>query len=408
MKLRRLLAQLTTRSKEMDKRYRGKVGVSENKGRLRITIPKSVSGKAGTYLNLGLSADKAENWKVARAKAGQLESDILYEKVDKTYDRYRVLKKVVAVEKKITFLELFEEYVADRRDIVRPASFRSKQLMALSFLRQHSVIKNIEIDVEEFEIDEIVQSLKDWPSEETALVIFYQFQAFIGWAIKLKKIKNLRVNPFGGLKSEIKSDKRKRTDDYKTLALSAYERDKILNAIAISEEPFVHHYYNYYAFLFYTGCRPSEAVALIWDDIVNDYEYIKFSRAVTDSEDGLCELKGLKTQESRLFPINNQVKNILINQRKYQSNNPENRIFASQRGKFVNIGTLRKRVWKPILSSLGIDYKKPYAARHTFITLSLESGMDVKDIAKLVGNTPATIYKHYASTDIRQIQVPDL
>ncbi len=73
----------------MEKKYRGKVGVSENKGRLRITIPKSVSGKAGTYLNLGLSADKAENWKVAQAKASLLESDILYEKVDKTYDRYQ-------------------------------------------------------------------------------------------------------------------------------------------------------------------------------------------------------------------------------------------------------------------------------------------------------------------------------
>ncbi|MDJ0515398.1 MAG: site-specific integrase [Trichodesmium sp. MO_231.B1] len=392
----------------MEKKYRGKVGVSENKGRLRITVPKSVSGKAGTYINLGLSADKAENWKVARAKAGQLESDILYEKVDKTYDRYRVLKKVVAVEKKSTFLELFQEYVADRRKIVRPASFKSKQLMALSFLRQHPVIRDIEIDVEEFEIDEIIQSLKNWPSEETALVVFNQFQAFIKWAIKLKKVKKLRVNPLIGLRSEIKSDKRKRTDDYKTLALSAYERDKILNAIASSEKPFIQHYYNYYAFLFYTGCRPSESIALTWEDIVDDYEFIKFSRAVTDSENGLCELKGLKTQDSRLFPINNQVKNILINQNKYQPDNLENRIFASQRGKFVNTGALRKMVWKAILSRLGIDYKKPYTTRHTFITLSLEAGMDVKDVTKLVGNSPVTTYNHYASTDIRHIQVPDL
>ncbi len=192
--------------------------------------------------------------------------------------------------------------------------------------------------------------------------------------------------------------------------MTAYERDEILNAIAISEKPFVRHYYNYYAFLFYTGCRPSEAIALTWDDddIVNDYEYIKFSRAVTDSEDGLCELKGLKTQDSRLFPINSQVKNILINQKKYQPDNPKNRIFASQRGRFVNTGALRKRVWKPILLRLGIDYKKPYATRHTFITLSLEAGVGVKDVTKLVGNSPVTTYNHYASTDIRQIQVPDL
>ncbi|MEM1170621.1 MAG: site-specific integrase [Cyanobacteria bacterium P01_H01_bin.35] len=394
----------------MEKKYRGKVGVSENKGRLRITIPKSVSGKAGDYLYLGLSADKDKNWKIAQAKASLLESDILYERVDKTYDRYRVLKEVVAAKKKVTFLELFQEYAADRKKTVRPSSFKSKQSVALSFLRQHPAVGAIEIDVdvEEFETDKIIQSLKDWSSENTALAIFYQFHSCIEWAIKLKKIKNLRINPLGGLKSEIKLDKRKRSNDCKTLALKASERDKILNAIAISEEPFVQHYFNYYAFLFYTGCRPSEAIALIWDDIVDDYQFINFSRAVTDSNDGLRELKGLKTQDSRLFPINNQVKNILANQKICQPDNPGNRIFASQRGKFIDTKALRMRVWKPILSSLSIDYKRPYTTRHTFITLSLESGMAVKDIAKLVGNTAPIIYKHYASTDIRQIQVPDL
>lgn len=397
-----------TTSREMEKKYRGKVGVSENKSRLRITIPKSVSGKAGTYLNLGLRADKPDNWKLARAKASLLESDILYEKVDKTYDRYRVLKKVAAVQKSITFLELFEEYVVDRKQAVRPSSYKNKQLVALRFIKRHPAIGNIEVDVAEFEVDEIIQSLRSWPSIETALVIFNQFQAFVKWAIKLKKVKNLKVNPFTGLKSEIKSDKRNRNNDYKTRSFSAYERDKILNAIAISEEPFVQHYYNYYAFLFYTGCRPSEAIALTWDDIDNNYEYIKFSRAITDSEDGLCELKGLKTQDSRLFPINNQLKNILTNQREYQPSNSKNRVFISQTGKLIDTGALRIRVWKPILSSLGIDYKKPYATRHTFITLSLEAGMDVKDVTRLVGNSPVTTYNHYASTDVRQIQVPNL
>lgn len=393
---------------EMKKKYRGKVGVSENKGRLRITIPKSVSGKAGTYLNLGLSADKPDNWKIARAKASLLESDILYERVDKTYDKYRVLKRVVVVEKKVTFLELFEEYVADRKEVVRPSSFKSKHLVALKFLRQHPAIGNIEVDVEEFEIHGIVQSLKNWSSVETALVIFIQFQAFITWAIKLKKLKKLQINPLIGLKNEIKPDKRKKNNDYKTLSLSANERDRILEAIAASDETFVQHYYNYYSFLFYTGCRPSEAIALVWDDVIGYYEFIKFNKAITDSIDGLRELEGLKTQDSRLFPVNKQVKDILIRQKECQPNNPQNRIFASQKGKIVDTRILGSKVWKPTLLSLNIDYKKPYSTRHTFITLSLEAGMDVKDVAKLAGNSPVTTYKHYASTDIRQIQVPDL
>ncbi|NES71254.1 MAG: hypothetical protein F6K24_41625, partial [Okeania sp. SIO2D1] len=107
-KIRRSPDKLRQGNIEVDKKYRGKVGVSTNKGKLRITIPKSVSGKAGSFLSLGLT-DNPENWKIARAKASLLESDILYERVDKTYDKYRVLKKVLA-EKEITFLELFEQY----------------------------------------------------------------------------------------------------------------------------------------------------------------------------------------------------------------------------------------------------------------------------------------------------------
>ncbi len=384
------------------------MGVSENKGKLRITIPKSVSGKGGTYLSLGLSADKPENWKIAQAKASLLESDILYERVDKTYDRYRVLKKVVATKRRITLLELFEEYVTDRKQKVRPNTFRNKYLFTLNFLKQTPVVANIEVDVEDFEVNEIIQSLRNRYSEGTALIIFIQLQAFVEWAIKLKKVKELRANPFVGLRSEVKYNKKKKTDDYKTLSFSACERDLILNAMADSDKPFIRHYHNYYAFLFYTGCRPSEAIALIWEDIINDFEFIRFSKAIINAVGGLQEVKGLKTQDSRLFPINNQLKNILINQIQEQPNNPQNRIFATQRGHFINSQNVKNRAWEPILSSLNIEYKKPYCTRHTFITLSLEAGMDIKDVTRLVGNSPVTTYKHYASTDIRQIQVPNL
>ncbi len=117
------------------------------------------------------------------------------------------------------------------------------------------------------------------------------------------------------------------------MSLSADERDRIVKAIATSDEPFVRYYYNYYLFLFYTGCRPSEAIALTWDDIVNDYEFIRFNRAITDSVNGLQELEGLKIQDSRLFPINNQLRNILKNQKDFQPNNSDSRMFCQSKRK---------------------------------------------------------------------------
>jgi integrase len=68
---------------------------------------------------------------------------------------------------------------------------------------------------------------------------------------------------------------------------------------------------------------------------------------------------------------------------------------------------LTNRSWKAILENLGgIEYRKLYQTRYTFITLALRNGIDVKDVAKLVGNSPEVIYWHYVGHS-REIVVPD-
>jgi integrase len=44
-------------------------------------------------------------------------------------------------------------------------------------------------------------------------------------------------------------------------------------------------------------------------------------------------------------------------------------------------------------------YLKPYAMRHSFITWQLAAGMTPANVAKLVGNSPEMIYKHYVSAE---------
>jgi integrase len=52
--------------------------------------------------------------------------------------------------------------------------------------------------------------------------------------------------------------------------------------------------------------------------------------------------------------------------------------------------------WKPILLAAGVYYRKLYFIRHDYITFCIDGGMDAKDVAKLVGNSPEIIYRHYA------------
>lgn len=64
-------------------------------------------------------------------------------------------------------------------------------------------------------------------------------------------------------------------------------------------------------------------------------------------------------------------------------------------------------MWRTVLTRLGIPYRKPYQMRHTFITLCLDAGIDAKDVARWVGNSPKIIYQHYAGAN-RDLEVPEL
>lgn len=154
-----------------------------------------------------------------------------------------------------------------------------------------------------------------------------------------------------------------------------------------------------------TGARPSEALALQWKHISNAFRTINFEQAVTVSEGGLTIKQGLKTQEKRRFPCNPKVQAIL-KKIKPENAQPNDLLFPSPEGKYIDFHNFRNRAWTTILKSLNIPYRKPYQTRHTFITLALENGLDAKDVARLVGNSPEIIYRHYAGNK-RELFVPE-
>ena len=180
--------------------------------------------------------------------------------------------------------------------------------------------------------------------------------------------------------------------------------------------------YSYYAplvkILFFTGCRPSEAIGLQWKHI--NEKYITFEQAMTISNKGFAIKNGLKTQSQRRFPINNQLREILASI-KPENNNSEEFIFKSKKGGIIDFGDFLNRAWKGYKNHRGkhmdgivtklvkqgvvSEYRKPYQCRHTFITLCLEADIDAKDIGKWVGNSPEVIYKHYAGSKAN-LEVP--
>nr|WP_277874291.1 site-specific integrase [Nodosilinea sp. FACHB-131] len=181
------------------------------------------------------------------------------------------------------------------------------------------------------------------------------------------------------------------------------ERDQIIAAFKANR------YYGYYAplmqFLFFTGCRPSEAIALQWKHI--GAKVITFRQAVIYDGRRLVLKEGLKTQKLRKFPVNAQLTE-LLESIKPASADPEALVFPSRESKFIDWHNFANRAWAKVMASLlDIEYCNPYQTRHTFCSLCREADISSIQIAKWVGNSAQMIDRVYAKpTD--HIQVPEL
>ncbi|WP_235871358.1 tyrosine-type recombinase/integrase [Shimia sediminis] len=128
-------------------------------------------------------------------------------------------------------------------------------------------------------------------------------------------------------------------------------------------------------FLFGTGARIGEAVALTWADI-----------DLTKRKAGINQTKTGHEREAHLpAPVIAALANIPSNR------NPEDLVFG-----YASRGSVYK-VWHNVTERAGIEDMTPHCCRHGFATTLLRKGIDVKTVAKLGGWKDAGIVlKHYA------------
>ncbi len=393
------------------KAAKGTVGVEKFRGKLRLRLPRQIFGGKQKYISTGL-ADTPENWKRTQSKAWQIEEDITTGNFDSSLEKYRPashltllpLSEEVSVTS-IALNDLWDKYTAYKSTQVEETTLR------LNFKRVASHINKLD-----------TKSLQDGMRIRDFLVannspytvkrILTQLNACCDWGVKSGMIDS---NPFTGMSKEIQSPKN--SDGTDIDPFTAQERDAIVQAFR--EHPKYNHYANFVSFLFMTGCRTSEAIALRWKHINNDCSKIVFSEALVNVSSKVIR-KGLKTQDKRSFPCNTSLQNLLLKIRP-ENYEAEASVFTAPNGKEVNAHTFHTLAWKGFnqkgkqhigivqhLANEGLieRYKPQYQTRHTFITLALDNNMDAKDVARLVGNSPEIIYKHYAGKK-RNLFVPE-
>lgn len=390
---------------------KGTVGVEKFRGKFRLRLPRQIFGGKQKYISTGLE-DTPENWKRVQSKAWAIEEDIATGNFDPTLAKYRPQTHLSLAKSCENFIvplnlnELWEKYTEFKSTQVEETTLR------LNFNRVASHINKFPTKLLK-DSTKIRDYLVSNNSPYTAKRILMQINACCNWAVKSGLIES---NPFPGMVQEIKSPKNS-SNGVDIDPFTAQERDIIINAFR--EHPIYHHYTSFVRFLFMTGCRTSEAVALKWKHINSDCSKITFLEAVVSVSSQKIR-KGLKTEERRDFPCNKSLQSLLLSIRPENYNN-EDLVFPSVSGKEINSHTFNAFVWKGSVNKgkryIGIvqgladegkieRYRSQYQTRHTFITLALENGLDVKDVARLVGNSPEIIYKHYAGRK-RDLVVPE-
>lgn len=159
-------------------------------------------------------------------------------------------------------------------------------------------------------------------------------------------------------------------------------------------------YYHYVKFLWLTGCRPSEAIALKWDNVNLNQKKIRFCEVEVMASGKLCKRKGTKTEPFRYFPVNADLES-LINELDRSSEY----VFTGYDDKPIRQNNLSD-IWILLLKNLGIKHRIPYQLRHSMISYHANRGFPLSQLSKIVGNSEQIIKEHYLAIDYSMINVP--
>jgi len=139
-----------------------------------------------------------------------------------------------------------------------------------------------------------------------------------------------------------------------------------------------------------TGLRPEEWLALEWRDVDKQGRVLHVRPAYVG---GRVHERG-KTPGSvpRVVPLRARVLEAI---EELPTGIGPTLLFQGARGGYLNLHKWRRDEWKPALTAAGLDYRKPYSLRHTFISECIAAGIATFEIARMAGTSVLQIEKTY-------------
>ncbi|HHT27100.1 MAG TPA: tyrosine-type recombinase/integrase [Firmicutes bacterium] len=149
--------------------------------------------------------------------------------------------------------------------------------------------------------------------------------------------------------------------------------------------------------MLFMGLRISEVVSLNVDEI-------------TDAVEGVT-LRG-KGAKERYVPVHQQVRTAVAAYKSIRPDAEEDKLgeplFVSNRGKRIDPSTVRKFIKRYCMAMPDLDARKrrhlsPHKFRHTFATLLLSGGVDIRYIQELLGHQNLSTTEIYTSVQTQEL-----
>ncbi|MFU8925155.1 tyrosine-type recombinase/integrase [Acinetobacter puyangensis] len=170
------------------------------------------------------------------------------------------------------------------------------------------------------------------------------------------------------------------------------ERDLLLQWLKsqyLTERPVI---YLYFKVAFWTGCRPSELIALTWQDVDMHNKQILINKGRVKGVDQAAT----KTKKERFVDLNEEAFDAFVQLRQLSYLKYDHVfICAETHEKYTTEQSLYKN-FKQAMKATGVRYRPAYNARHTYATVCLMNGLNPVYVAAQLGHSLVMLMKRYA------------
>ena len=152
-----------------------------------------------------------------------------------------------------------------------------------------------------------------------------------------------------------------------------------------------------------SGVRKGELVALLWDDLDIEQRTISVSKQALSRPGGEIVVNRPKTENSiRAISIPQEAVDLLVEEHQKHPDNPY--MFPSPKTGEMYYPDSVANLHKKLLQDAGSGHIRFHDLRHTFATMALQNGVDVKTVSAMLGHYDAGFTLRTYTHATRQMQ----